>query len=848
MFLDFVFLYAYNSSTPIINPTERIIMRLYYVLALSVLVAIPLGGQTIFTLHEQGEAPSRTYHVLHYNISVAIDEKEKSVRGTVTTTLTPFVNDFRSVVFDAEAMTIERCYTGNKEYHFETDTSSLTIQLDKAYTPRDTLRISIQYFCTPKRGMMFTGPDSAYPNRHWQFWSQGEDMDNHFWFPCHDFPNEKATSDVTATVDERYAVLSNGKLIGVTKNTKEKTATYHWKETKPHASYLIMVAGGEYTILRDKAGKLPLEYYVYPEDTLNARIAFKETPAMIQFFNRKIGFSYPWEKYAQIILQDHFGGMENTSATTLTDLGTVYDARARIDDSPTSLLAHELAHQWWGDVVTCKDWRHIWLNESFASYFDPLYLEYSKGEDEFAYTMFNNQQAGIRVDTARGRKPIVSVGSYGENVYPRGSAVLHMLRFVLGDTLFWKSMNHYITKYQFQPVETNDLKNAIEEATGQNLYWFFDEWVYKAGHPVFDISYDWSDSTKSIALSVRQTQTIDSLTPVFKMPVDVEITTLNRTATYRINILSKDSVYTLPADALPLLVVFDKGNWILKEVHFRKSKDEWIYQAERALSMISRLKAVQAIGNLPDNSTYLPVIVGAMTHDPFWAVRREAILQSEKLKPASDSLKDLLGKALKAAAEDKKSAVRSAAIGRLGTLGGTDIIEFLKAKLNDSSYDVMQSALHSIAKVDSLHAVSFLKTYLGYPSYRSKVATAALSAIASIDSNEGLSLGPGYARYGAPIELRYTALSIMSRYGKHRPDVLTFIQSLLGDKNNGIRSYATRILGDIGDEKTVDLLQPIAADKNDFSRGVAASSIEKIRKRLAEKSKPDKSTPEKVKR
>jgi aminopeptidase N len=811
-------------------------MKFFASIAVAVLFTIPAVGQSIFTLHENGEAPSRLYHVLHYKIAVAIDETHKSVRGTVTTTLTPFVNDFKTVVFDAEAMTIERCYLGSKEFHFDTDSTTLTIHLDAPYSPKDTLTLSVQYSCTPKRGMTFTGPDSAYPMRHWQFWSQGEDMTNHFWFPCHDFPNEKATSEVIVTVDKKLDVLSNGKLISVKENTKEGTKTFHWKESKPHVTYLIMVAGGEYAVLHDKVGKLPLEYYVYPEDTADARIAFQQTPDMIKFFSRMIGFPYAWEKYGQIILQDHFGGMENTSATTLTDLGTVYDARARIDDSPTSLIAHELAHQWWGDVVTCKDWRHIWLNESFASYFDPLYHEYHLGRDEFDYTMFNNQQSGITVDTTRGRKPIVSVESYGENIYPRGSAVLHMLRFILGDSLFWKSINHYITKYQFQPVETNDFKNAIEEATGQNLYWFFDEWVYKAGHPIFDVSYIWNDSSKTISLSVKQTQTIDSLTPVFKMPVDVEITTPGHTTTYRLSILTKDTVYTLPADVRPLLVVFDKGNWILKEVKFEKTREEWNYQAEHAPHIISRIRALQAIGKLPENSVFLPLMIRAMQHDSFWAVRREAINQSEKLDLKTDSLKILLKQALLTTGKDNKSAVRAAAVTRLGSFHGKDVLDFLMTSLEDSSYNVIQNTLRSIAKLDSANALPVLKKYLDYPSHRNRVATSALSSIALVDTNEALSLAQTYGRYGAPIETRYTALGLMNKYGKNRSETLPFLQSLLADNNAGIRSYAARLLGDVGDEKTIELLQPLAGDKYNFGREAAKSSIEKIKKRLSEKS------------
>jgi aminopeptidase N len=471
------------------------------------------SAQQIFSPKDPGETPNRTYDVLHYKIEIKLDDMTKSVDGKVTTTLVPLFPALKTVVFDAGDMKIKSVKDAKgKELKFTSTSSDVSIELVQPHSYRDTLVVSIEYSCTPKQGLTFNNTDGSIPGKRPQIWSQGEETTNHFWFPCYDYPNDKSTSEVIGTVNAKYSLLSNGKLIGVKENKRDKTKTFHWKESKPHSSYLVMIAAGEYTILRDNLGKLPLEYWVYPDDTTNARESFKYTPAMIKFFNETIGFDYPWEQYAQIILQDHFGGMENTSATTLSDTWAVPDARARIDNPSISLLAHELSHQWWGDLVTCKDFRDMWLNESFASYYDPLFLRSILGQSEFEYTMYQNQQAGVAVDTTRGRKPIVSVESYGENVYPRGSAVLHMLRFLIGDDLYQRAIKHYITKHAFQPVETNDLKIAIEETTGQNLQWFFDEWVYKAGHPIFDVSYQWNESSKEIALSVRQTQKMDSLT------------------------------------------------------------------------------------------------------------------------------------------------------------------------------------------------------------------------------------------------------------------------------------------------------------------------------------------------
>ncbi len=806
------------------------------------------SAQDMFTMQEHGEAPSRTYHVLHYKIDVTLDEAHKSVAGNVTITLIPLLTPLNTVELYATKMKIDKVTLGKKELQFDTPPDSvgiwvgttahrLIVHLDKSYSSKDTLNLRVDYSCTPKRGMTFAAPDSAYPKKRRQIWSQGEDTTNHYWFPCYDFPNDKATSEVIATVNSKFTVLSNGKLISVKEDKKKGTRTFHWKQSKPHVSYLIMVAAGEYTILRDKVGKLPLEFYAYPDDTLDARLTFKETANMIKFFNEKISFVFPWEKYGQIILQDHFGGMENTGATTLSDNWAVPDMRSRLDDSPSTLIAHELAHQWWGDVVTCKDWRHIWLNESFASYFDPLYHEYSLGRDEFDYRMYGSQQSGVNVDTTRGRRPIVSVGSYGENVYQRGASVLHMLRFLLGDELFWRAINHYITKYQFQSIETNDFKNAIEEATGQNLYWFFDQWLYKAGHPIFDVSYTWSDSAKAIFLSVKQTQKMDSVTGVFRMPVDVEVTTSSGKATHRVNILTGDTTFTLPPSEKPLLVIFDKGNWLLKELKFQKSNEEWKYQAKFATNPIDRIRALQAMAQPPSSEEFIPVFVDRMLNDPFWAVRREAVTQSDNIEVKNDSLKNILKSAFIQAYRDKKAPVRGSALSALKKFKGDNVVNILQTALKDSSYNVISNALRSFAKVDSVKALSVVQSHLTYPSFRNSVHNTAMSVLASLDSVQGIKFALADAKYGRPTTTRYNALGILSRYGKGRADVLTFYESLAGDKNEGIRATSVRMLGDIGNEATITLLQPIAEDTENAASAAAKASIAKIKKRLAEMSK-----------
>ena len=596
-----------------------------------------------------------------------------------------------------------------------------------------------------------------------------------------------------------------------------------------------MIAAGEYTILHDNLGKLPLEYWVYPDDTTNGRASFKYTPAMIKFFNETIGFNYPWEKYAQIILQDHFGGMENTSATTLSDTWAVPDARGRIDNPSTSLLAHELSHQWWGDLVTCKDFRHSWLNESFASYYDPLFHRMFLGQDEFDYTLYQNQQSGVVVDTTRGRKPIVSVESYGENIYPRGAAVLHMLRYVLGDILYQRAIQHYITKHAFQPVETNDLKVAIEETTGQNLQWFFDQWVYKAGHPIFAVSYKWDEPSKQVALTVSQTQKMDSLTGVFRMPVDVEITTASGVTIHRIELLKKDSTYMLPAASKPLLVIFDKGDWLIKQLKFEKSFDEWKYQASSATGLVDRILGIQALARMSKQGDVVSVYIDRMLNDSFWAVRRDAAAQIAQEITKHDSLRPVAKQALLAAMKDKRSEVRTVATGAMRWFKGDDVVAQLNAALNDSSYQVFGRALASLAKADSAHALPVVKRYLTTPSRQNVVATYALNALATLDTVQAVSVAMDMVKDQRYQSSRFTSLSMIRWYGKGRADAIAAVKELLKDPSESVRNYSALVLGDIGDATVLSELEVLANEKDNSAAPTAKRSIEKINNRIKDK-------------
>jgi aminopeptidase N len=798
---------------------------------LFLLAAMPmLRGQSVFPVRDSGEARDRTYDVLHYRIEVSFDESQQKVMGKTTVTLVPLPDALDTVELDAEQMTIRKVSMRNGDsLHFVMKPKSVAICLPHPASFRDTVMLTIEHWCVPKRGLYFVQPDSSYPKTPWQIWTQGEDMDNHFWFPCYDFPNDFATVEVLATVRDRYVALSNGRLMHVRENKKEGTKTFYWKSSRPMVSYLVMLAIGEYAVLKDSLGKLPVLYYAYPDQVEDARYCFRETPDMIRVFSGKIGFPYAWEKYAQVLLHDFIeGGMENASATSLMDNYTVYGIRRRLDESPTSLIAHELAHQWWGDVVTCKDWRHLWLNEGFASYMDPIYFEERYGQDEFDLAMYNNQRSAIGTDKNQGRKPIVSVGSYGGNVYSRGSEVLHMLRSQIGDRLFWKSIHNYITDHQFTPVETNDFKRSVEEATGLNLYWFFDQWVYRTGYPVYIVSYKWNEG--ALQLSVAQGQRRDSLTTTFAAAVDIRVITPSANKVTRLQLFGPDTTVTIAADAKPQCVIFDDGNILLKELRFDKPQADWEFQAEHAPHAVDRMSAVIQLAEDTTANRPLALFGKIAGGDPFHAVRLEAVkaIAGTRAGAADPQVEQFLV----VATRDAKSAVRAAAITGLKRFKSEATLAALRKGLQDSSYFVMTASLRALAVADSAHLLTWLPPFLSVPSSHDMVAGAALGLLVRADTVSGLEAARQRMFSGYEDGTRMVAMGIVGRAFDRVPGAEQMFLGLLHDRKRIVKLHAISILGQHGDAAALPALESLGAAGTDDIALSAQKNVERIKKRL----------------
>ncbi len=475
----------------------------------------------------------RFYDVQHYLIRTEFDRQNKIVFGDTAVTLKPLKDGFSTVELDAAGFNYE--FVGledGKKLNYAQLGEKLTVFLDRAYSKDELISLRFVYSCSPKKGVYFVdGAKQEDGKVLWydQIWTQNEPEEAHHWFPSHDFPDDKATSEQFITVEPEEIAIANGELIEIIQKPNGKK-TFHYKMDLPHSVYLISFVIGKYSKVEDKYRNIPLGFYVYPGQESIVPRAFGKTKDMMRIFEELTGIEYPFNKYDQtIVARFRFGGMENITATTLADTEVL--AVSFFPDSVEDLVSHELAHSWFGNLVTCRNWAELWLNEAFATYMEAAYREKMYGRQEylkkietdarryFAYEAINKQKHGLFNHLAR---PDDSI--FNPIPYQKGSAVLHTLREEIGSEAFWKGVHIYLKRHSFDVVETSDLKNAMEEASGKKLDWFFDQWVYKAGHPQIQIKPVFYSVPKRLVIIFQQTHKVQPLTPeAFILPIEIKV-------------------------------------------------------------------------------------------------------------------------------------------------------------------------------------------------------------------------------------------------------------------------------------------------------------------------------------
>lgn len=679
---------------------------------------------------------TRVYDLLHTKLSVDFDWTLQRLNGTAELTLKPYFYSQNEIVLDAKGFDIHEISLMGKTSKVLTytyDKKKITIALDKTYHQTDTFQLKIKYTARPNdlpkggsaaitedKGLYFINADGKDPKKPKQIWTQGETEAASAWFPTIDAPNEKCTQEMYITAEEKYTVISNGELV-YSKSNGNGTKTVCWKMNKPHAPYLFMMVVGDFAEIKDSWKGKEVHYYVEKEYAPYGKAIFGNTPEMLEFFSTKLGYEYAWNKYYQIVVRDYVSGaMENTTASIFMEALQV-DDRSLEDENWETIIAHELFHHWFGDLVTCESWSNLPLNESFANYSEYLWLEHKFGKDEADRHSIEEQEGYLgesenkQVDLIRyhyaNREDMFDAHSYN-----KGGRVLHMLRNYVGDEAFFKSLNVYLKRNEFTATEIHHLRLAFEEVTGEDLNWFFNQWFLNKGHAQLKISHRYENG--NVVIKVKQEQD-PATTPIYRLPLDVDLyDAAGKKTRKRVWITKASEEVKIPVATKPQLIVEDPEFQILGTVDRSKPTEEWLAQYNLCENYLARLEAlnhlfegsegVNPFLNNPRNRDLLHLAL----KDKFWDIRLTALSMFSKfhITQPEEFRDDMKAIAL----NDSKPVVRARSIYLLNSLDGPAFKDVFQKGIDAKPYSVAGASLFSLLSQDDSTAIARLEEFEKY--------------------------------------------------------------------------------------------------------------------------------------
>jgi aminopeptidase N len=819
--------------------------------------------------------PDRPGQVEHIFLDLALDIPNQSYQGTCTIRLNPVRDGIDRLTLDAVNLQIESVQVGEAKQAFDYDGELLHIQLEPTTKAGESIELAIAYSVNkPQRGLYFIAPDKHYPDKPVQVWTQGEDEDSRFWFPCFDYPGQLATSEIRVRVPKQLMAISNGELVKTEADGDDKI--YHWHQKQVHPTYLMTLAVGDFAEVRDEWDGKPVTYYVEKGKEQEARISMGKTPRMIEFFSEKYGYAYPYPKYAQVCVDDFiFGGMENTSTTLLTDR-CLLDERAALDNRGTeSLVAHELAHQWFGDLVVIKHWSHAWLKEGMASYSEIMWTDHEYGAEDAAYYRLNEARNYLDEDSSRYRRPIVThvyreaIELYDRHLYEKGACVYHMIRAELGDDLFWKAVATFVNDNAHKTVETVDLLRAIEKASGRNLLFLFDQYVYRGGHPDYKVAYSWDNDSNLAKVTVTQTQAKEgngSQSELFDLKVPIgfgyvgdevegskqeaegknglKLKTQNsKLKTFSIRIHEREQAFYFPMEKKPDFVSFDVGNHTLKTVALEYPLPELKVQLQSDPDPLSRIVAAEMLAKKGGLET-VNALSEALKQEHFWGVRFEIAknLATIKLDQAFEGVT--------AGLKDADARVRRATVEALSTIKTRESYKALKliAEQGDASYYVEAAALRGLGSIvtGSLgeskeeKVLKLLKSVLRErQGWTEVVRSGAIGALSQMKTSEdALSLILEYTAPGTPQALRLAAIRALGAISTGQTNsslerILDRLQELSRETFFLTQVSVVVALGQMETARAIGILQALADQTPDGRvRRIAEEAVQRVQKNV----------------
>ena len=655
---------------------------------------------------------TRHFKLIHTKLEVSFDWGKQYLFGKAALILEPYFYNQSSLILDAKGFDIHEIYliTGDKKekLNYTYDGEKITIELDKEHQKGQRINILVDYTAKPeegdyesefvkdKKGLYFINPLGNEKGKPQQIWSHGETDSNSRWFPTIDAPNQKSTQEIFITVRDKFKTLSNGTLV-YSKSINDSTRTDYWRMDQPHAPYLFMLAVGDFAVVEDEWNGKKVDYYVEPEFAQYARDIFGNTPEMISYFSEILNYPFPWDKYSQVVVRDFVSGaMENTTASVfMEDLNV--NRRELIDYDWDDIIAHELFHQWFGDLVTCESWANLPLNESFATYSEYLWKNYKYGVDESSNHLL--EELTTYLSEAESKKEDLIRFYYDDDnemfdshSYAKGGLILHLLRDYLGDEAFFQSLEYYLKAHAFGKAEVHELRLAFEHISGEDLNWFFNQWFLASGHPELRVEEVFDGDNNRYIVKVWQDQDID-LYPVYKLPLLMDLWEDGQKTQYMIDIDKPYQEFAVEQVLNPELIIVDSDYVLVGEITHDKSPRQYQYQfAAYADNVRARIEAIDYFIDHREDSISRIVLIDALK-DPFWVIREKV------LEIFDNDTTDLFAKneelIIEIALNDPHSMTKAAATSVLATKEKLDYIDVFKSNLYDSSYAVAGTALYA---------------------------------------------------------------------------------------------------------------------------------------------------------
>jgi aminopeptidase N len=783
-------------------------------------------------------APDRDYDLKHVAVTLNIDYPNKSFEGMSVNTFAPLREDGLKTVrlHCAKSLDVKSCEINGKSAPFTRDEDVLLITTPTAIKQNEDATVTVRYSGGKNQGGAFGQgggwhwilPEGANTPDRVGFWTQGETGFNREWAPTWDYPNDFATSETTTTVPAAWKVIGNGVLISEKEDKTAGTRTFHWKMSQPHATYLLSLAGGPLEMKEASWEGVKL-LYVVPKGKANLiDDSFGDTPDMLSFLSKRTGVKYAWPKYAQNAMYDFGGGMENVSATTLGQ-GSLTDARSGFRNM-ASLNSHELAHQWFGDLVTCKDWGQIWLNESFATFFQALYFEHSRGKNAYDREIDGDINSYLS-EARRYKRPIATNlypnpdAMFDSHTYPKGASVLHTLRRQLGDEAFFRGITLYLTRNRHRPVESSDLASALTEASGVNVTPFFNQWIFKPGHPVLNYTWTYDDTSKEIALSVQQTQDTSDGTPIYEIPTEVGVIAGGKLTRIPVRLNAADQKFTLKTDTKPDAVLLDPDHDFLRQIpRLNWAASELPAIVQFGSNGIDRSYAFNQMLQGTPSDMVVKVAADAVRADTdrfpsIQSIEALAVLKREDLRP--------LFRSLLTHPSFSRQAEAVAALGRLAK--NDEDTKTIRGLVNDKApYAVVAASLRTLAAWDAEGNFDLINKMASAPSQNGTIREAAFEALAKSNPEKALPALLIAAGPNSAAETRIAALQALQPMAPGDTRIREVLRAGLKDKATRVILTAAAVVRARKEKELLPELKALQSAPPQGAPGFFTRAIEQI--------------------